>query len=45
MKTAELRMENGDFKVYCFINNILDKIAVLPTLNSAEDYLSTYIKN
>lgn len=44
MKTAEVKMERGDFRVYCYINGVLDKVAVLPTYNSAIDYLEKYVQ-
>ena len=42
MKRAEIIIEAGDIKVYCYINEKLDKVAVLPTMSSAIQFVSEY---
>ena len=42
MKRAEIIIESGDIKVYCYINEKLDRVAVLPTMASAIQYVSDY---
>lgn len=42
MKRTEIVHESGDIKVYCYIGDKLDKIAVLPTMQSAIEYATEY---
>lgn len=44
MKRAEIVIESGDIKVYCYVNEKLDKVAVLPTMESAMEFMSEYVR-
>lgn len=45
MKTANIITEFGDIKVYCYIDNKLDKVVNLPTMQSAIEYMGNYIRS
>jgi hypothetical protein len=42
MRSTKIIFESGDIKVYCYIDDKLDKIAVLPTMESAVQYAADY---
>ena len=44
MRRAEIVIESGDIKVYCYVNEKLDKVAVLPTMESAMEFMSEYVR-